>query len=143
ESTAPPREHDDRDIVFSPVAASPDLIAVVTGPDGLRAGERSPQLFVDCSSVSEEASAEARAACERRGTAMLAAPVSGNAKVVEAGKLTIVASGPRSAFDLAEPSLDAPGQGAPYVGDGALAPVVKICHNLLLGIVAQGLAEIT
>src|SRR5690606_35987082 len=73
---ASPRALADRDIVFSTVSASPDLIAVVTGPDGLLAGERSPQLFVDCSSVSEEASAEARAACERRGTAMLAAPVS-------------------------------------------------------------------
>ena len=74
---------------------------------------------------------------------MLAAPVSGNAKVVSAGKLTIVASGPRNAFDLAQPYLAALGQGVTYVGEGELARMVKICHNLLLGVIAQSLAEIT
>ena len=74
---------------------------------------------------------------------MLAAPVSGNAKVVAAGKLTIVASGPRKSFDIAEPYLAALGVGVTYVGEGELARMVKICHNLLLGVVAQSLAEIT
>ena len=74
---------------------------------------------------------------------MLAAPVSGNAKVVAAGKLTIVASGPRNAFDMAKPYLAALGVGVTYVGEGELARMVKICHNLLLGVIAQSLAEIT
>ena len=101
----------------------------------------SPKLIVDCSSVSEEASAKVRAEAEKLGTQMLAAPVSGNAKVVSAGKLTIVASGPRKAFDLAQPYLAALGQGVTYVGEGELARMVKICHNLLLGVIAQSLAE--
>ena len=84
-----------------------------------------------------------RAAAARLGTQMLAAPVSGNAKVVAAGKLTIVASGPRAAFDVARPYLEALGVGVTYVGEGELARMVKICHNLLLGVVAQSLAEIT
>ena len=74
---------------------------------------------------------------------MLAAPVSGNAKVVKAGKLTVVASGPRNAFDIAEPYLRAMGQGVTYVGEGELSRIVKICHNLYLGIVTQALAEVT
>jgi 3-hydroxyisobutyrate dehydrogenase len=68
--------------------------------------------------------------------------VSGNPKVVAAGKLTIVASGPREAFDLAEPYLQLFGAGVTYVGEGDRARLVKICHNLMLGIVAQTLAEI-
>ena len=84
-----------------------------------------------------------RAAAAKLGTDMLAAPVSGNAKVVAAGKLTIVASGPRKSFDMAEPYLQALGVGVTYVGEGELARMVKICHNLLLGVVAQSLAEIT
>jgi 3-hydroxyisobutyrate dehydrogenase-like beta-hydroxyacid dehydrogenase len=74
---------------------------------------------------------------------MLAAPVSGNAKVVASGKLTIVASGPKASFDMAQPYLKALGAGVTYVGEGELARMVKICHNLLLGTVAQSLAEIT
>jgi 3-hydroxyisobutyrate dehydrogenase len=131
------------DIVFTSVSTSDDLIAVCLGRDGLLSKDGSPKLLVDCSSVSEEASAKVRAEAEKVGTQMLAAPVSGNAKVVSAGKLTVVASGPRKAFDVAQPYLAALGQGVTYVGEGELARMVKICHNLLLGVIAQSLAEIT
>lgn len=138
-----PRDLADRDIVFSMVSASDDLIAVTCGEHGVLRGETSPRLLIDCSSVSEEASAKARTEAARRGTDMLAAPVSGNAKVVRSGKLTIVASGPRPAFDMAAPYLRALGRGVTYVGEGELARMVKICHNLMLGVVTQSLAEVT
>ena len=32
---------------------------------------------------------------------------------------------------------------ASYVGEGELARIVKICHNVFLGVVTQSLAEIT
>lgn len=138
-----PRDLADRDIVFSTVSASDDLIAVTGGPNGLLGGDSSPQLLVDCSTVSEEASAQVREAAAARGAAMLSAPVSGSAKVVAAGRLTIVASGPREAFDMAKPYLEAVGSGVTWVGEGEHARMVKICHNLMLGVVAQCLAEIT
>jgi len=138
-----PKDLRDRDIVFSTVSASNDLIAVATGEDGVLGRDQSPRFFVDCSTVSKEASAEVRAEAERCGTAMLTAAVSGNAKVVAAGKITIVASGPRDVFDTIEPFLSVLGSGATYVGDGELARIVKICHNLMLGVVSQSLAEIT
>jgi 3-hydroxyisobutyrate dehydrogenase len=131
------------DIVFTSVSASDDLMAVCLGEGGVLGKDSSPKLLIDCSSVSEEASAKVRAAAAKLGTEMLAAPVSGNAKVVAAGKLTIVASGPRPAFDLARPYLEALGTGVTYVGEGELARMVKICHNLLLGVITQSLAEIT
>jgi len=138
-----PADLADRDIVFSTVAASGDLIEVVTGSNGVLSGAGAPQLVVDCSTVSEEASAEVRMACADRGTQMLSAPVSGNAKVVKAGLLTIVASGPRAAFEMTEPYLATLGAGVTYVGEGELARIVKICHNLMLGVVSQCMAEIT
>ncbi|WP_428099849.1 NAD(P)-dependent oxidoreductase [Candidatus Rariloculus sp.] len=138
-----PRDLCGKAIVFSTVSASDDLIEIALGPNGVLGGDESPELLVDCSTVSEEASATVREAAARRGTAMLSAPVSGNAKVVSAGKLTIVASGPRAAYDAAEPYLAAIGTGVTYVGEGELSRMVKICHNLMLGVVAQCLAEIT
>jgi len=132
------------DIVFTMVSTSNDLLEVVSGPAGvLSAKGKAPKMIVDCSTVSEEASAKARAAAAASGTAFLAAPVSGNGKVVKAGRLSIVASGPRAAYDTAEPYLAALGQGASYVGEGELARTVKICHNVLLGVLAQSLAEVT
>jgi len=78
-----------------------------------------------------------------RDVALLAAPVSGNPSVVDAGKLTVVVSGPSDAWEAARPYLELFGAGATYVGEGDVARLVKICHNLMLGVVAQSLAEIT
>jgi len=100
-------------------------------------------VLVDCSTVSPEASARVRAEIAGRGTALLAAPVMGNPKVVRAGKMTAAVSGPRATFDLAEPYLAMLGSGVTYVGEGEEARAVKLCHNLFLGVVAQSLAEIT
>jgi 3-hydroxyisobutyrate dehydrogenase-like beta-hydroxyacid dehydrogenase len=133
-----------RDIVFVTVAASDDLKEVTLGAKGvLSVAGKKPKILIDSSTVSEEASAEVRAAAAKLGTQMLAAPVSGNAKVVKAGKLTFVASGPRAAYDAALPYLDALGKGSSYVGEGEVARLVKICHNVFLGTVIQSLVEVT
>src|SRR5208282_6598861 len=73
----------------------------------------------------------------------LAAPVSGNAKVIKAGKLSFVCSGPRTVFDEVAPLLKLIAPAASYVGEGELARILKICHNVFLGVVTQSLAEIT
>jgi 3-hydroxyisobutyrate dehydrogenase len=139
-----PRDLADCDVVFVMVAADPQLLEVVSGPNGVLADESStPSVIVDCSTVSMETSANVRIACELRGVDFLAAPVSGNPKVVASGKLTLAVSGPREAFDRVRPLFDLLGHGVSYVGDGEGARLVKICHNILLGLVTQSLAEIT
>jgi 3-hydroxyisobutyrate dehydrogenase-like beta-hydroxyacid dehydrogenase len=74
---------------------------------------------------------------------VLAAPVSGKPKVVESGRLTIVTSGPQEAWLTARPYLELLCRKVTYVGQGDRARLVKICHNLMLGVVAQCMAEIT
>jgi 3-hydroxyisobutyrate dehydrogenase len=134
----------DRDIVCVMVGADSDLESVITGEGGLLAlGDDLPKIVIDASTVSTEASARIRATVEERGAQFLAAPVSGNPKVVAAGKLTVAVSGPRAAFDDAEPLLSAWGHGVTYVGEGEAARLVKIAHNVFLGVVSQSLAEIT
>jgi 3-hydroxyisobutyrate dehydrogenase-like beta-hydroxyacid dehydrogenase len=102
-----------------------------------------PSILVDCSTISADASAHVRQRVAARGAELLAAPVMGNPRVARAGKLTLAVSGSRAAFDAAEPYLNLLGAGATYVGEGELARIVKLCHNLLLGTVAQSMAEIT
>jgi 3-hydroxyisobutyrate dehydrogenase-like beta-hydroxyacid dehydrogenase len=132
------------DIVFTNLANSDVFADMIGGPHGLLSrGEGAPRLVVDFSTVSVEAAARVRAALAERGALMLDAPVSGNAKVVEAGKLSIVASGDRAAYDMALPYLETMGRASTYVGVGEAARTVKICHNVFLGVVAQSLAEIT
>jgi 3-hydroxyisobutyrate dehydrogenase len=139
-----PADLADRDIVFTIVAGSADVEEVVTGDRGLLArADVSPDVIVDSTTISPAKAEEIRAAALERGTAMLAAPVSGNPKVAASGRLTIVTSGPADAWERARPYLELLGRSVTYVGEGERARLVKICHNLMLGIVAQSMAEIT
>lgn len=135
----------DSDIVFTMVSTSNDLEEVLSGPQGLLSNRASrPRIIVDCSSISMEASAELRARLRTEGIELLASPVSGNAKVVKAGKLSVVCSGPQSVFEEARPFIEVfGGGGVSYVGAGELARIAKICHNVFLGAITQSLAEIT
>jgi 3-hydroxyisobutyrate dehydrogenase-like beta-hydroxyacid dehydrogenase len=133
------------DIVFVMVSTYDDVHEVIAGPRGLLAagGAAKPKLIVECSSISLEGSGALRALLAERSIELLAAPVSGNAKVIKAGRLTFVCSGPKPAFEAALPYLKMIGPSASYVGEGELARIVKICHNVFLGVVTQSLAEIT
>jgi 3-hydroxyisobutyrate dehydrogenase-like beta-hydroxyacid dehydrogenase len=131
------------DVVFVTVASSSDLLAVLDEEVGLLASRRLPNVVVDCSTVSEQASAQARGMLAERGVAFLAAPVSGNPKVAAAGRLTMAVSGPRAAFDDVVPYLRTVAREATYVGDGDVSRLVKLCHNLMLGVVIQSLVEVT
>jgi len=133
----------DRDIVFVMVSASNDLESVATGPGGvLTDPDAAPSVLIDSSTVSTQVSALIRDEAAKRGTEFLAAPVSGNPKVIAAGKLTVAVSGPREVFDQVEPLLALLGRGVTYVGEGEVARLVKIAHNIFLGVVTQSLTEI-
>src|SRR5258706_13792159 len=122
------------EIVFCMVSSYEDVKAVIAGPKGLLSGSARPKMVVECSSISLEGSAELRKILSAKGVELLSAPVSGNAKVIKAGKLTFVVSGPKKAYDTAAPYLDLMGQGSSYVGEGGLCRIRRICHNGMLGV---------
>ena len=131
------------DVVFTMVSTGKDVKEVLFGANGVTSAGKAPKIVVDSTSISLEESAEIRAKLAEKNVKFLSAPVSGNAKVIKAGKLTVVASGPKDAFDAIAPYLEAIGQGVSYVGDGELSRIAKICHNVMLGVVIQNLCEIT
>jgi 3-hydroxyisobutyrate dehydrogenase len=131
------------DIVFTMVSTTADLKEVLFGEGGLLSKGAKPKMLVDCSSISQEGSAEVRTELEKRGVAYLCAPVSGNGKVAKAGKLSIVSSGPRASYETARPYLAMLGRGETWVGEGELARVWKIAHNTMFGVIIQSLCEIT
>ncbi len=133
-----------RDIVFSMVSTSNDVKQVLFGENGILSGDATPKIFVECSSISVEASAEIREALEARGAKYIASPVSGNGKCVKAGKLALVTSGPRDVFEEVRAYQEIiAGLGVTHVGEGELSRTMKICHNVFLGVVTQSLAELT
>jgi 3-hydroxyisobutyrate dehydrogenase len=132
------------DVLFSIVSTGKDLEEVYFGTAGVGSANRIPPIVVDCSTIAVEESAEIRQQLAERNTKFVACPVSGNAKVIKAGKLSAVASGPEDAFRLVEPMVRvfAP-RGVSYVGEGELARICKIAHNVMLGVVIENLIEIT
>ncbi|MGH7643168.1 MAG: NAD(P)-dependent oxidoreductase [Candidatus Dormibacteria bacterium] len=131
------------EVVFVAVSSSKDLRQVLLGAEGLLSGEARPRVVVDFSTVGVDASAAVRQELAAQGVELLAAPVSGNPKVAKAGRLTMAVSGSQSAFDSVAELLAQLGSGATYVGEGELARLVKLCHNLFLGVITQSLVEVT
>jgi len=131
------------DILFTMVATGKDVKEVLFGANGVTCKGKAPGIVVDSTSISLEESAEIREKLGKTGAKFLAAPVSGNDKVVKAGKLMFVVSGPQVAYDTARRYLDLMGRGSSYVGEAELARIAKICHNVHLSVVIQSLCEIT
>ena len=122
-----------------------DVQDVLYGKNGVCSqGGKMPPIVVDCSTIAVEESAAIRERLQQLGADFVAAPVSGNAKVIKAGKLSAVVSGPEAACKIATPLIEifAP-RGVSYVGGGELARVCKIAHNVMLGVVIENLIEIT
>lgn len=132
------------DVVFSIVSTGKDLEQVLFGKDGVASAGKLPGIVVDCSTISVEESADIRKRLKEKGADYIAAPVSGNAKVIKAGRLSSVLSGGEAAAKAITPLMEviAP-QGVSYVGEGELARVCKIAHNVMLGVVIENLIEIT
>jgi 3-hydroxyisobutyrate dehydrogenase len=134
------------DVLFCIVSAGKDVKEVLFGKDGVAPGGKGkmPKIVVDCSTISVDDSVDIRETLTSLGAEFVACPVSGNAKVIKAGKLSAVASGPEAAFRKVEPMvLKFAPNGVSYVGDGELARICKIAHNVMLGVVIQNLIEIT
>jgi 3-hydroxyisobutyrate dehydrogenase len=131
------------DVVFTMVSTTDDLKQVLFGDGGLVTGNTKPRVVVDSSSISQEGSVDIRTRLEALGVAYLCAPVSGNAKVAKAGKLLVVASGPKALYTEVEPYLAAMARKVMWVGEGELARIWKIAHNTMFGVVIQNLCEIT
>jgi 3-hydroxyisobutyrate dehydrogenase-like beta-hydroxyacid dehydrogenase len=128
------------DIVFVTVSGPRDLEEVVAV---LVSGQTRPGTIVDCSTVSSATSERVRAMADEAGVGFLAAPVSGNPYVVTEGAACIVASGPVEVFERARPYLDAMTRVTVYAGEAEQSRLVKLCHNLYLGMMVQALVEVT
>jgi 3-hydroxyisobutyrate dehydrogenase len=135
----------DVDVLFSIVATGKDVQEVLYGKNGVcREGAKMPPTVVDCSTIAVEESAAIRDKLKQLGADFVAAPVSGNAKVIKAGKLSAVVSGNEAACKSVMPLIEvfAP-RGVSYVGEGELARVCKIAHNVMLGVIIENLIEMT
>jgi 3-hydroxyisobutyrate dehydrogenase-like beta-hydroxyacid dehydrogenase len=126
------------DVVLSMVTDTKALGSIANGPDGILAGLRAGQVYVDISTVSPQASRDLAGRVAERGAVMLDAPVSGSVITLQQGQLSVMVGGPREAFDRVRPILEDIGPKVTHVGGNGLAVSMKIATNL--GLAVQMLA---
>ncbi len=126
------------------VTSLPDdaaLLAALLGEGGLLRQLAAGTVLAETSTVSAEASAAVARAAAERGIAYLRAPVSGNPVLAERGELTVLASGPRTAFDALRPALASFSRAQHHLGEEEQARFAKLAINLMIAVSAGMMAE--
>lgn len=98
-------------------------------------------IYMDTSTVSQTASAEVAAELAAAGVFYLRATVSGNNRMAEAAQLTVMASGPRAAYETVLPLLRTLGPNQFYLGEAEQARLMKLVVNLMIAQTSAMLAE--
>ena len=125
-------------IVFSSLPNDTALRAVATH---VAATVQRGTIYVDTSTVSPQVSAEVAQLLEEQGVSYVRVTVSGNNKMAEAAQLTVLASGPRAAYEQVLPLLQTFGPNQFYLGEAEQARLMKLVVNLLIAQTSAMLAE--
>ena len=126
------------------LACLPDVAtseAIFLGDDGVIANARPGQVLVDHSTVGLSTSKACAAAAEAKGARFLDAPISGGTERAIDGSLTIMAGGPKEAYEVALPVFQAMGATVCYLGPTGTGTVAKLVNQLLVGIHSVAAAE--
>jgi 3-hydroxyisobutyrate dehydrogenase len=127
------------DVILSAVPDDAALSGIMTA--GFLGAIRPGSMVIDISTVSPSASADIARKLAPTGAHYLRAPVSGSTVHAQSGQLTVMVSGPRSAFDLAQPLLALFSARQFYLGPEEQARYLKLAINSILAANAALVAE--
>lgn len=129
------------DVIITIVTNSPDVQQIVEGPSGILEGGRRGLTVVDMSTIAPAVTRSLAQRCGEQGISFLDAPVSGGTQGAAAGTLTIMVGGDEAALDRVRPVLEAMGKNIFHVGPSGAGEVIKLVNNMLVGVIAAGVAE--
>jgi 3-hydroxyisobutyrate dehydrogenase len=131
----------DADIVCACVGADRDVRDVTIGPDGAFHGMRPDAVFVDHTTASAAVARELHEAARSRGLHFIDAPVSGGQAGAAKGQLSVMCGGDVEPYSRVEPVLKAYGKMVARIGDSGAGQLCKMCNQLCIAGLVQGLAE--
>ena len=129
------------DVVITMLPASRHVQGAYLGDTGILAQAKAGALLIDCSTIAPEVSREVAAAATAKGLRMIDAPVSGGTAGAAAGTLTFMVGGEEADLASARPLLEQMGKTIFHAGPSGSGQTVKICNNMLLGILMIGTSE--
>ncbi len=129
------------DIVITMLPDSPDVKAVVLGPDGVGEGIKPGALFIDMSTIAPSVAVEIHHHLQQKGVEALDAPVSGGQVGAEGGALSIMAGGSSEGFSRALPIFQAMGKNIVHMGESGTGQTTKACNQMIVGMTIQAVGE--
>src|SRR6187455_2745702 len=129
------------EIVITMLPAGQHVRDVYLGSEGVLAAAGAGALLIDSSTIDVATARDMAAAADRRGLAMLDAPVSGGVGGAQAGTLTFMVGGADDAFARAKPILEAMGKTIVHAGGAGNGQAAKICNNMILGVSMIAVSE--
>lgn len=118
------------DIVVLCVTGSPQVEAVINGPDGLASAGR-PILICDCSTSDPSSTTRLSLELAAKGMALIDAPLSRTPKDAAEGTLDVMVGGDPAAVDRAWPVLEAFSQRIVRTGPVGSGHTMKLLNNFL------------
>jgi 3-hydroxyisobutyrate dehydrogenase-like beta-hydroxyacid dehydrogenase len=129
------------DVVMTMVTNVKALEAVSRGEDGILAGLKEGQIWVDSTTGSPANVRKVAEEVEALGAFLLDAPISGAPITLEQGKASLMVGGPQEAFDRVKPILEDVGPVVTRIGDNGQALLLKIAINLSLHVQMTAFSE--
>jgi 3-hydroxyisobutyrate dehydrogenase len=129
------------DLVVTMLSDADAVLDVMERDDGGLAGARDDALWVQTSTIGLDGTERCIELAERRGVALVDAPVLGTKQPAEEGKLVVLASGPEEARERCEPFFDAIGQRTLWLGPAGAGTRLKLVVNTWIVTLVEGLAE--
>ena len=129
------------DVVITMLPASRHVQGAYFGEAGILAQAKPGALLIDCSTIAPEVAREVAAAALDKGLRMIDAPVSGGTAGAAGGTLTFMVGGAAADLASARPYLEQMGKNIFHAGPSGSGQTVKICNNMLLGILMIGTSE--
>ncbi|MYD72634.1 MAG: NAD(P)-dependent oxidoreductase [Acidobacteria bacterium] len=129
------------DVVFTMLTGTADVEQVLLGDDGVAGGAEAGLVVIDTSTIDPLATRKLAAALAERRIDMLDAPVSGGPHGARDATLSIMVGGDAAVLERVRPLLDVVGAKVRHMGGHGAGQATKACHQLLLLVTAQGVAE--
>lgn len=128
-------------VIITMLPASRHVESAYLGATGILEQTAPGTLLIDCSTIAPDVARKVAAAARDKGFTMLDAPVSGGTGGAAAGTLTFMVGGSDEGFAAAKPYLEKMGKAIFHAGNNGSGQTVKVCNNMLLGILMIGSCE--
>ena len=129
------------DVTITMVSDTPDVEAVLFGPDGVAEGATRGSLVVDMSTISPSATRDFAERLAAKGVGMLDGPVSGGSEGAKKATLSIFIGGETGDLERARPVLESLGTMITHVGPIGSGQAVKAVNQVILAGTYLGVAE--